>query len=106
MHAVRLRAEAHQVDAADGALRVQGGAAGGVGSTCKRATRLAQTSCCSGRRTPWKKAELSCTRCDAPQVALCDRLCLAHLYQVVPEVPGALPSTQHFSEGHPRRPGT
>lgn len=36
MHPVRLGAEAHEVDATDGALRVQGGAAGRVGSTCKR----------------------------------------------------------------------
>lgn len=42
VQAVGLGAEAHQVDAADGALRVQGGAAAGMWGACKRAAGSAR----------------------------------------------------------------
>lgn len=63
MHAVGLGAEAHQVDAADGALRVQGGAAAGMWGACKRAAGSARAE---GRLGQSRSPVPRVCRCLAP----------------------------------------
>lgn len=75
MHAVGLGAEAHQVDAADGALRVQGGAAAGMWGACKRAAGSARAEGRPGQsRAPGATCVLRPSSPAGPHTALGSRV--------------------------------